>query len=37
LIEKYERDLLADWHRWKDNIEMDLKEMSCEAVNWINL
>jgi len=23
------------WHRWEDNIKMDLKEMSCEVLDWI--
>jgi hypothetical protein len=23
--------------KWKDNIKMDLKEIDCEGVDWINL
>ena len=23
--------------RWKDNIKMDLREMGCDAGEWINL
>jgi hypothetical protein len=23
--------------RWKDNIEMDLKKIRCEVVNWIHM
>ena len=23
--------------RWKDNIKMDLKEMGCEGMDWIDL
>jgi hypothetical protein len=22
-------------HRWEDNIEMDLKEIGCEGMDWI--
>jgi len=25
------------WHRWDDNIQMDLKETGCGSVNWIHL
>jgi hypothetical protein len=24
-------------HRWKDNIKMDLQEMGCEGMDWIDL
>jgi hypothetical protein len=24
-------------HRWEDNIKMDLKEMGCGGMDWINL
>ena len=24
-------------HRWKDNIKMDLKEVGCEGMDWIDL
>ena len=24
-------------HRWEDNIKMDLKELSCDAKNWMYL
>ena len=24
-------------HRWEDNIKMDLKEMDCDARNWMEL
>ena len=23
--------------RWKDNIKVDLREVSCDAINWIDL
>jgi hypothetical protein len=23
--------------RWEDNVEMDIKEMECEDVDWIHL
>jgi hypothetical protein len=25
------------WRRWKDNIEMDLKEVGREGMDWIDL
>jgi len=24
-------------HRWEDNIKMDLQEVGCECMNWIDL
>jgi hypothetical protein len=24
-------------HRWEDNIKMDLREMGCGCVNWMEL
>jgi len=24
-------------HRWEDNIKMDLQEMGCEGMDWINV
>ena len=24
-------------HRWKDNIKMDLQEVGCECMDWIDL
>jgi hypothetical protein len=24
-------------HRWKDNIKMDLQEVGCEVMDWIDL
>jgi hypothetical protein len=24
-------------HRWEDNIRIDLREVGCEGVNWINV
>jgi len=24
-------------HRWEDNIKMDLQEVGCEDMNWIDL
>jgi hypothetical protein len=29
--------LLTLWHIWKDNTEMDLKEIGCKNVDWIQL
>jgi len=25
------------WHRWEDNIKMDLKEVGCEGMDWIDV
>jgi hypothetical protein len=25
------------WHRWEDNVKMDLKEIGCDHVGWIYL
>jgi hypothetical protein len=24
-------------HRWEDNIQIDVKEIGCEGVDWIHL
>jgi len=24
-------------HRWEDNMKMDLQEVGCEGMNWINV
>jgi len=24
-------------HRWKDNMKMDLQEVGCEGMDWINV
>jgi len=32
-----ERPLWRPWHRWKDNIKMDLQEMGCGGMDWIEL
>jgi hypothetical protein len=24
-------------HRWEDNIKMDLQEVGCESIDWIDL
>jgi hypothetical protein len=31
------RALGRPWHKWKDNIRMDLWEMGWEVVDWMNL
>ena len=31
------RPLGRPTHRWKDNIKMDLQEVGCEGMNWIEL
>jgi hypothetical protein len=31
------RPLGRPWHRWEDNIKMDLKEIGFEGVDWIHL
>ena len=25
------------WHRWEDNIKMDLQEMKCGVIDWIDV
>ena len=39
LVEKPEgrRPLGRPWRRWEDNIKMDLQEVCCGAINWIEL
>jgi len=32
-----ERDHLEDLHKWEDNIKMDLQEVVCEVMGWIDL
>ena len=29
------RQLGRPWHRWKDNIKMDLQEVGCGGMDWI--
>ena len=31
------RSLWRPRHRWEDNIKMDLQEIGCSGVNWIEL
>jgi len=31
------RPLGRPWHRWEDNIKMDLQEVECEILDWIEL
>jgi len=39
LVEKPEgkRPLGIPRHRWEDNIKMDLQEVGCEGMDWIEL
>jgi hypothetical protein len=39
LVGKHEgkRSLGNPRRRWEDNIRMDLREIGCEGVDWINL
>jgi hypothetical protein len=39
LVEKPEgrRQLGRPWHRWEDNIRMDLREVGCACVDWMEL
>jgi len=39
LVEKLEgkRPLRRPRHRWEDNIMMDLQEVGCEGMDWIEL
>jgi len=32
-----ESDHLGDRHRWEDNIKMDLQEMGCGGMDWMEL
>jgi hypothetical protein len=25
------------WHKWEDNIKMDLQEVGCEVMDWIDV
>jgi hypothetical protein len=25
------------WHRWDDNIKMDLQELGCDSMVWIDV
>jgi len=27
----------SPWHRWEDNIKLDLQEVGCGGVDWIDL
>ena len=31
------RPLGRSWRRWKDNIKMDLQELGCGGMDWIEL
>jgi hypothetical protein len=31
------RPLGRPWHRWDDNIKMDLKEVGCQDMDWIDV
>jgi len=31
------RPLGRPWRRWEDNIKMDLQEVGCEGMDWIEL
>jgi hypothetical protein len=31
------RPLGRPWHRWEDNIKMDLQEVGCGGMDWIEL
>jgi hypothetical protein len=31
------RPLGKSMHRWQDNIKMDLQEVGCRGMNWIDL
>jgi len=31
------RSLVRPSHRWEDNIKMDLQEVGCGGMNWIEL
>jgi len=31
------RPIKGLWHRWEDNIKMDLQEVGCGGMDWIDL
>jgi len=31
------RPLVRSRHRWEDNIKMDLQEVGCEGMDWMEL
>ena len=31
------RPLRRPWHRWEDNIKMNLREVGCGGIDWIEL
>jgi hypothetical protein len=31
------RPLRRPWHRWEDNIRMDVREIGCKGVDWIHM
>jgi hypothetical protein len=33
---KGKRPLVRHWHRWEDNIKMDLQEVGFWGMDWIN-
>jgi hypothetical protein len=34
---KGKRPLRKPWHRWEDNIKLDLREIGMNGVKWIRL
>ena len=32
-----QRPLGRPWHRWEDNVQIDLHEVGCRSVDWIEL
>jgi hypothetical protein len=34
---KGKRPVSRPWHRWEDNIKMDLQEVGCGVMAWIDL
>jgi hypothetical protein len=37
ILVRRRRDHFEDWHKWEDNIKIDLKETRCEDVDSIQL
>jgi hypothetical protein len=31
------RPLVRPWRRWEENIKLDLQEVGCEGMDWIDL
>jgi hypothetical protein len=37
LVEQGNISLWINWRRWEDNIKLDVKETSCDNLDWTHL